>query len=320
MDIVQFNLHHHIRVDHESDYQRLIRFMIGHAFTLVLGGGGAKGMVHLGVIKAILEHNITIDAIGGTSIGSGVGAAYALTLNYDNTLQYMNKLKLAAVKSVSWQHFTWPLISIFSSNPATKITHYLFENVCIENLLIPYFAISSNLSEKSELIHKEGLIWEAIRSSSALPGIFPPVVIDGQIHYDGGLLNNLPVDVMRNRIGKDNIIMAVSLTRTRKNVHYHFPPVLTLGNAIMQKFSKKFEIPPFLNTFLNALLLGSSNKEILNANNADILVRPQLEGFKSLEITDKLEQQLLQIGYNEANKALRRYFANIPDENAENII
>jgi len=159
LDKADITLHHHIKINETNDISRLVRFMTGKAITLVLGGGGAKGLSHLGVIKGILNRNLPIDAIGGTSIGAAVAACYALNLNYDQALIFIRKLKTASVKSIQFTNLVWPIVSLFSSDPATTLLIYLMNNMLIEDLPIPYFAVASNIKNKNAVIIKQGLIW-----------------------------------------------------------------------------------------------------------------------------------------------------------------
>lgn len=312
LELARFNLHHHVRLNNKADYERLNRFMSGTATAVVLGGGGAKGLAHLGVLKAILDKNITIDAIGGTSIGAIIAASFASTLSYPHTVGFTNQLKKASIQSLTWHNLTWPIISLYSSNPATKTLNYIFKDLYIEDLFLPYFAVSSNLSKKSENIHTRGILWEALRSTSAIPGIFPPMAKNGQLFMDGGLLNNLPVDVMRKFIGPGHLIIACSLARIKNDKDfYHFPPVVMLSDAILRKFRKKdYHFPPLMQTFLEAMLLGSSSKEIKNSIRADILVKPNLTGYKTLSTIEKKEQELIRMGYEETSLAIETYIKN----------
>lgn len=308
LEIANFNLHHHLRINNDEDFSRIIRFMTDNAFTLVLGGGGAKGLVHLGVIKAVLEKGISIDAIGGTSIGATIGACYAFSQSLSQTVIFINQLKKSSIQALSSRNLTWPIISLYSSNPATSTIINLFNNACIEDFLIPYFAVSTNMSEKCEKIHRVGLVWEALRSSASIPGIFPPVVFDGQLLFDGGLLNNLPVDTMREVIGSRQTVMASSLSKkTIGGERYNFPPVIKMSDAIFMKLGishKDYIYPPFFETFLDSILLGSHAREEKNCFDADILVKPNLSGFKMLSIIEKKEPELIERGYQETIKSI----------------
>lgn len=311
LNLAKFDLHHHVRSKNDDDFNRLIRFMTGNAFTVVLGGGGAKGLLHLGVIKAILDAGIKIDAIGGTSIGATVSAFYAYTNQYSTMLNYFNRLKTASRNSLKLSGITWPIISLFSASLATKELLHLFENFCIEDLWIPYFSVSANLTSKSQKIHTRGLIWEAVRSSAAVPGIFPPLVNHGDLLFDGGLINNLPVDVMKAFVGNNQTVLASCLSKSaRPKNTYSFPPVLTLSHAFLARYGLAYQdeiYPPFMETFRESILLGSSANETQNGILADILVSPDLSEFKMLSIETAQEQQLIDLGYKETMVLLNKY-------------
>lgn len=313
LELTKFHMHHHIRLNNDDDYARIGRFMTGNAQTLVLGGGGAKGFAHIGIIKAIQEKAIPIDAIGGASIGATVGACYASTLDIERTKVYLERLGRMAIKSIGLRGLTFPIISLFSGQDATKELIYLFDKMCIEDLPIPFFAVSSNLSENNEMIHSTGLIWPALRASASVPGIFPPVVIDGQLLFDGGLLNNLPVDVMRKMIGPDNVIIASCLSiKANAKIEYYFPPVLTLKQALLYRMGfryKNFILPSFLETFRSTLLLGSSANERKNCLAANVLIKPDLSSYKMIsKLKYNEEEELIELGYKEGRQALTNYF------------
>jgi NTE family protein len=307
--MANFNLHLHWRESSDDDFQRVIRFMLGRATTLVLGGGGAKGLMHLGVIKAMLDKHIPIDAIGGSSAGASIAAVYAAKMNYEKLKDYFYLIKDGGRKSVSMLNVTWPVVSLFSSNPGTQSLQEVFEELRYEDLLIPCFSMASNLIEKCEVIQNQGLIWEGVRASVSIPGIWPPFVVNGKLYVDGGILNNLPVDVMRMMVGVDHTIIAVSLSRDDNKISdYSFPPVMSFGRALMSRFGYGDDTyPPFLETFMDALLLGAAAREEQNQIMADFLVHPNLSKYKMLSVEEKQEQELIDLGYTETNKVLLRY-------------
>jgi NTE family protein len=304
----KFTLHHHIRVNQHADYQRLLRIMTGTAIGLVLGGGGSKGWVSIGSLKAILEAKVPIDIIGGTSVGALVGAAYAMTLSYDQTYEILRSLTEVANNPFMPQNFTWPLISLLSSEKPTSKLQELFGEIQIEDFWLPFFAVSSNLTSGKEAIHLSGSAWQNLRATMALPGIVPPMVMDGQMHVDGGLLNNLPVDHMRTLIGNESTVIAVSLSDFVENKQrYNFPPILPFRVGLLKRLRlgyKQYTFPPYFYTFLNALLLGSSSKEKANRMMADIVVCPNLNKYRALQISTKRIRSLVDIGYKSTQEEL----------------
>lgn len=307
-----FILHHHIRDGHEGDYQRLLRFITGRAHALVLGGGAAKGIAHVAVIKAMLDSNIPIDAIGGTSVGAGMGLCYITGDSYAHFYETYQSFKILSQRSIRLYHLTWPVISFFSGNPLTNGMQRYFLNTKIEDLWLPYFCISSNITTKQQNIHRQGLAWEALRSSSAIPGVLPPFVKNFEMLYDGGLLNNLPVDVMRELLGRDGQIFASSLQfKNYENVHYEFPTSIPFFKGLISKLTgrnKSNIYPPLFETVINAMLLGASLKEKHDGQIANLLFAPDLSQFRSLsQYRQGEEDAMFTIAYNHAMTKIAEY-------------
>lgn len=310
-----FSLHHHVRLNQTTDYQRLCRFMSGTAIGVVFSGGGAKGAAHLGIIKAMLEKNIPIDAIGGTSIGALAAISFLLNPDLETAIQQFNWMIKKCMQATKWTNLVYPIVSMFSAHPLTDATKQFSHNVNIEDLWIPFFCVSSNLSEHCEVVHRMGPVWEALRSSASIPGIVPPVVINGHLHVDGGLLNNLPVDVMRNMLDGCKIIASQVSGGVRVDkVSYHFPSVLTLKQTILAKLRignyKHYKFPGFFDMFFSSLLLGSFHKERANSLAADLLIHPNLSKYRKISMLRAHPDQIIDIGYEEALHAIKAYFHN----------
>ncbi len=303
-----FFLYHHVREDSEEDHQRLFRFLNRTPIGLVLGGGGVRGLAHVGVLKALIDKKIPIDMIGGTSIGALAACLYAWIGNYQDTENYFRWALDKCFQTVSWRKLTWPIISLYSADPITTAVQSLFHDNVIENLWLPFFCISSNLSSRHEAIHNKGLMWQTLRASASLPAVVPPVVMNGDLHMDGGLLNNLPVDVMRNFLGPTSIIIASKLSSPEADKkQYCFPSVLTWKESILYKLRfahKEYRFPAFLDMFMNSILLGSSQREDNNAFSANILINPDLRVFRTMTRKKAHENYLIKLGYDEAMRVL----------------
>jgi len=276
----------------------------------VLGGGGTRGWAHLGAIKALHEEKIPIDIIGGTSVGAIVGACYALNESYDDTYKRFHTIIETSRHSVSWRSLTWPVISLFDAKNFTAAQQTAFQKLLIEDTWLPYFCVSSSLANYAECVHRSGLIWEKIRASSSMPGLIPPMVIDGELHLDGGLLNNLPVDIMRQLIGKSGKIVAVELNSSvGDKKRYQFPPVFTFKKAFLARSKKKgenYRLPRFLDTFMRGLLIGSSAKTRQNSLVANVLVNLNLNKFRLLHSSPKQADKMIEIGYLEMKAQLQK--------------
>ncbi|VVC77052.1 putative NTE family protein [Aquicella siphonis] len=308
LTLANFSSHHHFHLGDNDDQLRFTRVISGKRIGLVLGGGGIRGWTHIGVLKALEEMKIPIDAIGGTSIGALVGACYAMTRNYQITHDLFQKLTNIISLMTFVKEITYPLISFFNGKHGTNILQEVFKEHYIEDLWIPYFCISANLSTREDVIHSTGLLWEKLRASNSLPGIVPPMVIDGQLHFDGGLVNNLPVDRMKNLLGANCKTIASLLTNFKPDeTNYVFPPILGLTSSIFYKMGLnhgEYVIPPILDTFIQSVLMGSSLNEKHTLALADVVINMDFINNSILFLKNLKPDQLIQSGYEAACKKL----------------
>ncbi|CAJ0585225.1 unnamed protein product, partial [Mesorhabditis spiculigera] len=187
------------KVDIRSDFGRLARILTGNSIGLVLGGGGARGAAHIGVIHAMTELGIPVDMVGGTSIGSMIGGLFAETP--DSALGPRAKNWFMGMCSF-WRKIwdlTYAHTAMFTGAGFNKTLRDLFGDREIEDLWIPYFCISTDISTSEMRVHRSGPLWAYARASMSLAGYLPPICDpqDGHHLLDGGYVNNLPADVMR---------------------------------------------------------------------------------------------------------------------------
>ncbi len=183
---------HHVR--NPADVGRLARVLTGRAVGVVLSGGGARGFAHIGVLKALREAKIAIDAIGGTSIGAVIAASHACEWSIEEISQRIHR---SFVETNPLNDYTIPFIALASGRKVSRLLRREFEDRAIEDLAINYFCVSTNLSSGQISVHRQGSLWRWLRAAVAIPGVLPPVVVKGELFVDGATINNLPVDVMR---------------------------------------------------------------------------------------------------------------------------
>uniref|UniRef100_A0AAR2KJ19 lysophospholipase n=1 Tax=Pygocentrus nattereri TaxID=42514 RepID=A0AAR2KJ19_PYGNA len=194
--------------DRHSDFSRLARVLTGNSIALVLGGGGARGCSHVGVIKAMEEAGIPIDLVGGTSIGSFIGALYAeerSAVRVKQRAREWSKAMNSVFKTVL--DLTYPITSMFSGSAFNTSISNVFEDKQIEDLWLPYFNVTTDITASAMRVHKDGSLWRYVRASMTLSGYLPPLCDpkDGNLLMDGGYINNLPADIARN-IGAKTVI------------------------------------------------------------------------------------------------------------------
>lgn len=187
--------HHHLRAGDAGGMRRLVRHLLGRSVGLVLGGGGAKALAEIGVLRALEETGIPVDVVGGTSMGAVIGALAAQGHN----AQAVHAAMREALRLKPFSGIMLPVVSLLSGKRLARTMRFLFGDTCIEDLWRRYFCVSCNLTHGRTKIHDSGELAKWVMASNAIPGIVPPVLKDGELFVDGGLLNNLPADVMHTR-------------------------------------------------------------------------------------------------------------------------
>lgn len=193
LDARRVALHHHVALGHQGDVERLARTLVGRAVQLVLSGGGARGFAAIGVMRALDEANIPVDLIGGTSMGATMAALRAM--EWDAARMH-DECRRLVTKRRSLKDWTFPLVALFAGHGSARAVRAFSEGRSIEDLPIGYFAVSADLCRAEEVVHRRGPLWIAMRASASIPGAVPPVIAEDRCLVDGGVLNNLPVDVM----------------------------------------------------------------------------------------------------------------------------
>ena len=216
-------MHHHVALDGKADVERLFRFVNGTARGLVACGGGALCAAHVGVYKGLAEAGIEFDIMGGTSAGSALVAAFAMGWTPDEIDQSIHDM---FVRHKAMRRYTLPRYSILDhTNFDGELKRY-FGGIDIEDLWLPFFAVSTNLSRFTLNQHRRGLLWTAIRASASIPVLLPPVYTpDGEMLVDGCLLDNVPVGVMRELKSGPNVVVSFTLPELeRYEVDYETLP------------------------------------------------------------------------------------------------
>lgn len=299
--------HHHVRLDEDHDLRRLARRLTGRAVGLVLGGGAARGYAHVGVLRSLAEAPIEIDLFGGTSIGAQIAALAAMNWDYDRLLE------AAGMFGSTRRIFdrTLPLVAMMESKKVTKIMRELFGEQRIEDLWQPYFCMASNLTRARPVILQRGPLWEAVRSSLAIPGIFTPMLHDGDVLIDGGVMNNLPIDVMRRDFEAGKVIAVNASPAKSKLHHYDFGPSISGWRVLWGRILpgvRHVRAPSMIGAMLRAIELNSAySVEHELAALADLLIQPPLEAFNALDWD--AHAAIIEAGYQAAKEQLAGFLS-----------
>jgi NTE family protein len=297
-----FTLHHHLRGP--ADMQRLARILTGRGVGIVFSGGGARGFAHLGVIKALREVGMPIDLVGGNSMGAIIGAGLA---NDWSEIELRTAFRRAFVETNPLSDYTVPLVSLIGGRKVSRLLREAFGEVAIEDLWLPFFCLSANLTRGEAAVHRSGLLWRWLRASVAIPGVLAPVFDRGEVHVDGGVINNLPVDVMRD-IGRGLVIgvdVVSDHTFTAKSEGADLPP---LWRLMMPRGGK--QVPGILQILWRAGTVNSDAAAAALRDETDLLLRPSLESIDLLNW--KAFDRAVDLGYRHAMEKLERMPRPLP--------
>ncbi|XP_022223777.2 LOW QUALITY PROTEIN: neuropathy target esterase sws [Drosophila obscura] len=270
-----------------SDFSRLARWLTGNSIGLVLGGGGARGAAHIGMLKAIQEAGIPIDMVGGVSIGALMGALWCSERNITTVTQ---KAREWSKKMTKWflqlLDLTYPITSMFSGKEFNKTIHDTFGDVNIEDLWIPYFTLTTDITASCHRIHTNGHLWRYCRASMSIAGVFPPFCDyrDGHLLLDGCYTNNVPADVMHN-LGAAHII-AIDVGSQDDTDLTNYGDDLS-GWWLLYKKWNPFTSPvkvPDLPDIQSRLAYVSCVRQLEEVKNSDYCeyIRPPIDKYKTL--------------------------------------
>ncbi|MBW1738597.1 MAG: patatin-like phospholipase family protein [Deltaproteobacteria bacterium] len=225
---------------------------------LALGSGSARGWAHIGVIKALTEAGIHVDYVAGTSVGAVVGAVYA-SGRIDSFKDVV--LQLDWKKIASFLDVVFPKSGLIDGNRIAEFIRSHVGEKNIEDLSLPFCAVSTDLATGNEVVFQDGDIIEAVRASISVPGVFTPVRKSGAILVDGGLVNPVPVSVVR-EMGAD-LVIAVDLNhdiidkKGLKKASITNSSALAHNPGTMQGLTKGSKILDALNNRLETLDLAA---------------------------------------------------------------
>jgi NTE family protein len=245
--------------------------------ALVLGGGAARGFAHVGVIRALEQEKIPIDMIVGTSVGSLIGAIYA---NDVNSFE-LEWTAFTLGKDDLFDYGIFSAITGMGLAKGDKLEEFVRTKVStanIEDLKLPFAAVATDLNRGTRVVLDKGSVARAVRASSAIPGVFNPVDFQGRLLVDGGLMDNIPIDVARER-GAD-IVIAVDISENVTNFN-----ITNIVDVVLQSVNIMFDE-------------NCKNKK----KDADVLIAPAVGDVGMMDFTQK--KRCMQAGIEATQKVM----------------
>ncbi|XP_076258844.1 patatin like phospholipase domain containing sws isoform X7 [Rhynchophorus ferrugineus] len=283
-----------------SDFSRLARWLTGKSVGLVLGGGGARGSSHIGMIKAIQEAGIPIDMVGGVSIGAFMGSLWCQERDITTVTQ---KAREWSKKMTQWWRQLWdltyPVTSMFSGKDFNNTIKGTLGDTYIEDLWIPFFTITTDITSSCMRIHSHGSLWRYVRASMSLSGYMPPLCDpqDGHLLLDGGYTNNLPADVMRS-LGA-NHILAIDVGSVDDQDLTNYGDDLSGWWLLWKRFNpfaKPIKVPnlPDIQTRLAYVSCVRQLEEVKTSDYCEY-IRPPIDKYKTLQFGSF--DEIREVGY-----------------------
>jgi len=299
--------HVHLRENDAAGVARLGRLVGRRGVGLVLSGGGARGAAHVGVFRALCERGVPVDAIAGTSMGAVLGAVMAFDLT------------APTVQDTFARHFAdnptgdWTLLPLLSLVKGARLRAMMEQTeqrfgggtgLGIEDLWKPYACIATNVSRASEVVLSSGPLVPAVMASCAIPGALPPVLVDGELLCDGGVLNNFPVDAMRATWGIGRVIGVDLGLGTPRRLDFEAMPTpwQLLRDRLRPRPRRRYRLPSLPNYLMNVTALHGIARQRAAVQEADLVVRPAMPRIGMLEWRRYAEAS--QQGYEDACRAL----------------
>jgi len=272
MSALRPRAHHHVGegVASATTITRLSRRVTGQAIGVVFSGGGARGLAHLGVAEALVDAEIPLDRLGGCSAGALVAALLAIGTTPANAIA---QVRTEMVEHHPFGDVTVPRESLIKGKRAMAMLDRWFGDARIEEQSIPLFTVSSDLASGELVVHREGLIRDAVAASMAIPGFVPALRSGSRLLVDGGLLNNFPVDVMANT--DEGPVIGVDVMR---DLGANDP-----GRAT--------STPGIVTTIARAMVLGGWQRAERNRRLADVLITPEIDMIGLFEF-DRIDDAL----------------------------
>jgi NTE family protein/lysophospholipid hydrolase len=290
--------HHHIRVSVAADYERLARFVAGRPIALALSGGGIRGYAHLGLLRALREAGVPVDLLSGTSGGSIIASQYARGTEPEGILE--NALRENATNIFDP---TLPLVALLAGFRYRRNLLRVYGESRLEDTWKPCFLVAADLRTAELVVLDHGFSWHAVRASTSVPGVMPPVRWNERMLVDGGVLNNLPVDVVRERGGDPWVIACDVSDPSAGKWPIPYDDAISGFRVFWNRLWKRPSPPGMAEIIARASTLRAAQQVAAIASDEEVLyLRPPMSGFGTFQMSAVSE--LVAVGYDSARRAV----------------
>ena len=296
--------HLHLRTGSDEDLGRLARELSGRSVWLVLGGGGAKGFAHLGVVRAMRELGLPIDGVAGSSIGSAMAALVAMDVPQDELVPKTERFFHRVLD------YTAPVSGIIAGKRIARAIAEGVDDRDVADTWLPLRCMTTNLTRSAAVVHRSGELQRVLRASVSIPGVMPAVAFGEDLHVDGGVMNNLPVDIARGENPTGVVIasdVAPVLGPGAKGDHGLY---VKGGGLLARRFTPGMHaprVPRLMPTLMRSLLVAAAEQRDRGVEDglADLHLQFELRGVGLLDF--EVVGPVADRGYEESVDALRTF-------------
>jgi predicted acylesterase/phospholipase RssA/CRP-like cAMP-binding protein len=301
LDHLKVSSHFHVQSGRAADFGRVARHLTGHAVGLALSGGGARGTAHAGVYRAIVDAGIPVDFLAGTSAGSllaclladGKGSAFAAQRAHEG----LNSQKFL------FGDYTLPIIALLKSKRLQRAVVSTFDNQTLEDSWIPCTVVTTNLSKARREIFTRGAIQKIALASISPPAITKPVLIGDDLHCDGGLVDNLPIDALKAHGCRYTVASFAGSKLQISLPDGEFPSTWhMLRDRLFNGGKRTKEVPRLLELLVAATTLASDAALPIIEESADLFFAPDLNSFSVIDFSQTA--RIVESSYSQSCTAL----------------
>ncbi|ACK51384.1 cyclic nucleotide-binding protein [Methylocella silvestris BL2] len=296
---------HHVSLEDGQDFASLSRFLTGRATGFVAGGGGAFGVAHIGVYKALSERGLSFDMFGGSSVGSGMAAAFALLRG---TQEVLAGVRHIFIESRALRKMTIPRYSLLDHRPFDEALKRRYGETDIEDVWKPFFAIATDLSMNRMQLLRSGPVWRAVRASSSIPGVLPPVITkEGAMLVDGAIADNVPLEPMASLKSGPNVVVSLGLPPSPPlDVDYdRLPGRLELALAYLNPLRRNLPPCPGPISVIQKSVFSNARQDCFARGREDLILSPPASAGSSFLDWSRFED-VFETSYEWARRELQR--------------
>lgn len=299
----------HVAADRPGDYERVARFLTGRAVGLVLSGGGARSFAGVGVLRVLADLGVPVDAVGGVSAGALVAGLVADGLPPDDIHDKLWKFIWATRLT-----FGLPIVSLLPTHPLLRPLRALWGDTRIEDLALPSCFVAVNLTRASQRVATRGEIVGELLATNSMPGVFPPVVLDGDLHVDGALLNNVPIAEVKALV-RGGPVIAVDVTPSVEFAENAASGLPLSGPEVLRGLRKHSahgtQAPHLVNLLLRSQLLHHVTVMRELRSQADLYLQPDVSRYSFIHY--HRHRDIAALAYTQTIASARAWWATERD-------